>query len=195
MEWATVTLPGAEARSVWPNAQPLCPCPIVCIGYGNLFEVLANWRRVRGLTILRSSIFSRQDPKMVQKHKIRRVNTPVRSLWLESEAGRWDLVSARSLRCTGPFDVTVEEVVRDSLPLCPATPLVDALCWSDGSSEFRATSKLPPECWRAVVACWMVKPISTIVAMCLSDNCCNTLKQLVSRTTNIINDHKELHSH
>jgi len=97
----------------------------------------------------------------------------VRSLRLESGGWCWVLVSARSPRYAGPFDVTPEVTARDSVPLCAGWPLVEVFSWSDGSSEFSATSRFPAECCRADVACWMVKPISTIVAMFLSDSCCN----------------------
>ena len=97
------------------------------------------------------------------------VYIPVRSLWLVSEGWWRDLTSARSLRYAGPFAVTAGAVVWDSRPLWP---LVAAFGRSEGSSELSAASKLPADCWRAAVACWTVKPISTIVAMFLSVSCC-----------------------
>ena len=98
----------------------------------------------------------------------------MRSLWLES-GGWWRaLVSALSLRCASPLAVTLAAgAPRNSRGVSAGGPLADTFCSSDGSNELRATSRLPPDCWRAVVACWTLKPISTIVAMFLSDNCCN----------------------
>jgi len=148
--------------------------------------IISSWWYCSKLceTISTSHVFNTASSKTTQ---CTNVGKPVRSLWLESAAWWWALVSARSFRCAGPFDVTLDAVVRDSLPLCAGWPLLDAFCWSDGSNEFSATSRFPPECWRAAVACCMLKPISTIVAMFLSDCCCNDKIQ-----ANMINTNDEL---